>query len=238
MKVTKVLLNVFSHVTLTLLSHNPTLLLSTIILHFAPFLAYVHPRLRHTEMTTWSTACTQEVLLFRVLGKQDDASQGICPRNPYASLSIDEHVVKGPNSRIGSQYISTTLNLELAMKTNIKRRSELAIIFCIRLDKAFMRLDLSSGHSELTPVNSVTTIQLSKVLFYSYINSSAMVVFTYSELIHFCFICSLSIPCRDHNSLADCFSYWIADYEHDSLLCTFCGDRGHLIVECLEEERD
>ncbi|OAQ22363.1 hypothetical protein K457DRAFT_143485, partial [Linnemannia elongata AG-77] len=57
-------------------------------------------------MATWTIAHTSKPLLFRVLNEYDDASRGIYPRNPDATLSIDEHIAKGPNSPIGSQYIS------------------------------------------------------------------------------------------------------------------------------------
>ncbi|KAF9143752.1 hypothetical protein BGX30_014910, partial [Mortierella sp. GBA39] len=136
-------------------------------------------------MFTWSTACTEKVLLFRVLGEQDDASRDIYPRNPHAALSVDGHVAKGPDNPIGSQFISTTNNLELALTMTFERRSTLAVILGPHLDQDIELLDLSSGHPDLAPNNSLATTQLSEVLLRPRINSNAMLVYTYDELFEF-----------------------------------------------------
>ncbi|KAH7046173.1 hypothetical protein BKA57DRAFT_515296 [Linnemannia elongata] len=133
-------------------------------------------------MAIWSTAFTQGVLLFRALGKQDDSSQGIYPRDSYTALTVDEHITKGPISSIGSRYISTTCNINLAVNMAIKRCSTLAIIICALLDQDIELLDLSSGHNCLTQDSNNTTIALSEVLLRPYINIGAIFTVPYEDL--------------------------------------------------------
>ncbi|OAQ22879.1 hypothetical protein K457DRAFT_130980 [Linnemannia elongata AG-77] len=136
-------------------------------------------------MATWFSACTKGVLLFRVVREQDDASQGIYPRDPYATLTVDEHIAKGPTSSIGSQYISTTSNIDLAINMAIKRCSTLAIIICALLDQDIELLDLSSGHHSLSQDSNNTAIALSEVLLRPRINTSAICTIPYSLMFGF-----------------------------------------------------
>lgn len=208
-------------------SSRNTLSLPTILLSFSlpsystlpPFLDYVHPRLHHAKMATWSTACTKGILVFRVLREQDDASQGIYPRDPYATLTIDEHIAKGPTSSMGSQYISTTRNINLAIYMAIKRCSTLSIIICALLDQDIELLDLSSGHHCLSQDCNNTTIALSEVLLRPRINTSAICTISYSAMCDF----DATSYYLLHQTI-----YWVT---HSRVLkqsrCHFCHALGH-----------
>ncbi|XP_060598114.1 uncharacterized protein LOC132751919 [Ruditapes philippinarum] len=51
--------------------------------------------------------------LFRVLRDNENISLGICPKNPNANKTIEEHVDNGSYSQ--SQYISTSASREAAI---------------------------------------------------------------------------------------------------------------------------
>ncbi|KAH7045060.1 hypothetical protein BKA57DRAFT_468509 [Linnemannia elongata] len=184
-------------------------------------------QLHHSEMAMFTSARAEKPLLFRVLNAHEDASKDIRPRDPYATLSVDDHITKGPRSRLGSQFISTTRNPDLAVKMAIRRRSTLAVIIGPHLDEDVKLLDLSSGHSCLSLSSNNTAIQLSEVLLNPRINSNAILSYSYESFIGGCnYACICSPPCslRYHSShliMQDVLDHFL------SIECEYCGGVGH-----------
>lgn len=162
---------------------------------FVPLNMSLQPH--HSEMAMFTSARAEKLLLlFRVLNEHEDALRGIHPRDPYATLSVDYHIAKGPSSHIGSQFISTTSNPALAINMANRRHSTPAVIIVAHLDEDVKLLDLSSGHSCLSPSSNKTAIDLSEVLLISHINPDAILSYSYGSVDGGCnYACICFSPC-------------------------------------------
>ena len=148
------------------------------------------------------------------------------PRDPYATLTVNDHIAKGPKGGMGSQYI-TTSNFNLAANMAVKRCSMFTIIICALLDQDIDLLDLSSGHPCLTQDSNNTTVTLSEVLLRPRINAGAIFTVPY-DVLH-----SIRDPslCLFHR-----YCYWVARAIYSracqQLWCEFCKVLGHNDDNC------
>ncbi|KAH7038799.1 hypothetical protein BKA57DRAFT_474211 [Linnemannia elongata] len=128
-------------------------------------------------------------ILFRALRNEEDPSAGIRPTGPMANLTFKDHVERG-GFRIyrPSQFISTTSNLERAIRWVSEDRSALAVIFCRFLHPSIIIRDLSQGHESLSLLhNSFVDIHgevlVEPHISHPFINPSAVRVLSYSDLV-------------------------------------------------------
>lgn len=73
------------------------------------------PKADSTE-TTQAAAGEPAKTLYRVLRPDEDPSTGISAKDPNAAVPLDQHISQGNNPGFRSQYISTTIDLGVAMK--------------------------------------------------------------------------------------------------------------------------
>lgn len=86
--------------------------------------------------------------LFRVIRAYDVKPEtGFHCGDPAAGLTFEQHIQKGFNNKVKSQFISTTKSSSTAISWTIKEQSAFAIISCRTLNRDIRVYDLSGDCS-------------------------------------------------------------------------------------------
>ncbi|OAQ22359.1 hypothetical protein K457DRAFT_26133 [Linnemannia elongata AG-77] len=149
--------------------------------------------------------------LFRVIRAYDVVPEtGFQCGNHAARLTFEQHIRKGFNNKVKSQFISTTKSSSTAISWTINEKSAFAIISCRALNQNIHVYDLSGDCSRtLTPWANKISTRHQEVLLTPHINEEAIVgIVPYSR--H-----------ESQHAMYSCIRHLL------SLVCGYCCRRGH-----------
>ncbi|KAI8597069.1 hypothetical protein EDD21DRAFT_386382 [Dissophora ornata] len=182
---------------------------------------------------TWQPAYKANRILYRVLREHDDLRNGISATDPEASLTLYQHLNKGMTNSVKSQFISTTMNEDIARLWTRKGRCCYVAINCGRLDKDILLLDISMGDPEIGVDGNIYAKKHSEVLIYPRINAEAITVvygfidkwpYFYEILCQYC-----HKKGHDHERRHYCLEFEVhyAIKKFKDTVCQHCRAQGH-----------
>ena len=85
-----------------------------------------------------------QTTVYRVLREEENPSNGLYPKNPNANYSVEGHVLTNSREGYGSQYISTTTDINIAAKYSTKTGNPMVEIDLSKLPNSSTVIDLST----------------------------------------------------------------------------------------------
>ena len=191
--------------------------------------------------------------LFRVIRAYDVSPEsGFQCGDPAAGLTFEQHIRKGFNNIVKSQFISTTKSSSTAISWTIRERSAFAIISCQALNRDIRVYNLSGDCSRVLSfwANYISTHH-QEFLLTPYINEEAVVgIVRYSShgsrdamnscvqrLLSLCAYCHRRGHRVDSGDRCEQLEVDNAVDVYYSTRCGYCGEPGHDIDrgDCCEQ---